>query len=103
MREFTYLGYVEEKVSLDTLPREIQLPEESVDKLIRIEQRNKFGVGDVIEIMKPNGENINSKVVGIYTEKGESRESAPHPKEKLYIALDKEAEVYDILRVKKDE
>ena len=53
--------------------------------------------------MKPNGENINSKVVGIYTEKGESRESAPHPKEKLYIALDKEAEVYDILRVKKDE
>ena len=103
LREFTYLGYVEEKVSLDTLPREIQLPEDSVDKLIRIEQRNKFGVGDVIEIMKPNGENINSKVVGIYTEKGESRESAPHPKEKLYIALDKEAEVYDILRVKKDE
>lgn len=103
LREFTYLGYVEEKVSLDTLPREIQLPEKSLDKLIRIEQRNKFGVGDVIEIMKPNGENINSKVVGIYTEKGESRESAPHPKEKLYIALDKEAEVYDILRVKKDE
>ena len=35
------------------------------DGLIRIEQRNKFSVGETIEIMKPDGRNVEAKVVRI--------------------------------------
>ncbi len=66
----------------------------------RIEQRNKFMAGDVIELMKTNGENIAVTVKAIYDENGEAQESAPHPKQVLYLELDKPADKYDILRVK---
>ncbi len=64
----------------------------------RIEQKNKFLVGDEIEIMKPNGDNVTTKVVGIYTESGEQRESAPHPQEILYLNLSTHPEKGDLLR-----
>ena len=67
--------------------------------LVRIEQRNKFSVGDVIEIMKPNGENVKTKVLAMFNEDGEVMESCPHPKQIVYLQLDKQPEVYDILRV----
>ena len=67
--------------------------------LVRIEQRNKFSVGDVIEIMKPNGENVETKVLAMFNEDGEVMESCPHPKQIVYLQLDKQPEVYDILRV----
>ena len=83
VKEYTYLGYAEE-----------------VDErgLVQITQRNKFTVGEKIEVMKPNGENIEVEVKGIYTEDGESRESAPHPKEILYVDLGIELDEFDILR-----
>ncbi len=65
----------------------------------QIEQRNKFCVGDTIEIMKPDGRDIETKVLGIYDENGEKVDSAPHPKQVLFLELDKETEQYDILRV----
>ena len=64
----------------------------------RIEQRNKFCVGDMIEIMKPDGTNLLVPVKAIYDEEGNSVESAPHPQQKLFVDLGGEAEVYDILR-----
>ncbi len=67
--------------------------------LVRIEQRNKFSVGDVIEIMKPNGDNVETKVLAMFNEEGEQIESCPHPKQVIYLQLDKQADVYDILRV----
>ena len=66
--------------------------------LIRIEQRNKFCVGDVIEIMKPNGDNVETKVLAMFNEEGETMESCPHPKQLVYLQLDKLPDVYDILR-----
>lgn len=66
----------------------------------RIEQKNKFCVGDMIEVMKPSGENISVKVNAIYDEEGRSQESAPHPKQILYVDLGMDLEKYDILRVK---
>ena len=66
---------------------------------MRIEQRNKFSVGDVIEIMKPNGENVETKVLKMLNEEGEEMDSCPHPKQIVYLQLDKQPEVYDILRV----
>ncbi|MCD7737144.1 MAG: U32 family peptidase C-terminal domain-containing protein, partial [Lachnospiraceae bacterium] len=63
-----------------------------------IEQRNKFTVGERIEVMKPDGENIVTSVLGIRDEAGNVMESAPHPKQKLWVKLGCEAAEYDILR-----
>ena len=67
---------------------------------IRIEQKNKFFVGDTIEIMKPDGRNVEALVKGICDTEGNAQESAPHPKQILWAELDQPAEVYDILRKK---
>lgn len=66
---------------------------------IRTEQRNKFCKGDVIEIMKPDGRNAAAEVLQIKNGDGEEMESAPHPKQELWLTLSEQAEVGDILRV----
>lgn len=63
-----------------------------------IEQRNKFSVGEEIEIMKPDGNNVTTKVLGIFDEKGQAQESAPHPQQKLTVLLSEKIENYDLLR-----
>ena len=68
------------------------------DGMYRIEQRNKFSVGETVEIMKPDGQNVEVTVEKIVDENGQEQESAPHPKQVLYVALSGEASVYDILR-----
>ena len=82
VKEYTYLGIVGEVK----------------DGLCRIEQRNKFSVGETIEIMKPDGSDIEVVVRRILNEEGEEQESAPHSKQVLYIDLEGKAEKYDILR-----
>ncbi len=67
------------------------------------EQKNKFSVGEVIEVMKPSGENLQVKVLEIFDEEGNRMESAPHPLQKLAVRLDAEAEAGDILRRKEEE
>ena len=64
----------------------------------RIEQRNKFCVGDVIEIMKPDGRNVACQVLQIQDDQGEKMESAPHPKQELWLTLSEAAETGDLLR-----
>jgi len=64
------------------------------------EQRNKFSVGETIEIMKPDGTNVETKVLSIFNGEGEEMESAPHPKQQLKVILDAPAAPYDILRKK---
>ncbi len=88
MREYTYLGMVEDF---------------DADNRAVIEQRNKFCVGETIEVMRPDGSNIEVQVKSIRNEAGEEMESAPHPKQKLYIDLGIELQLNDILRRKEDE
>lgn len=67
----------------------------------RVGQKNKFSVGETIEVMKPDGTNAEAVVTGILDEEGRRQESAPHPKQMLWVELDKgicSAEKYDILR-----
>lgn len=68
------------------------------DGLCRIEQRNKFSVGEAIEIMKPDGRNVEVTVERIVNEDGEEQESAPHSKQVLYVKLSECPEKFDILR-----
>ena len=87
LREYTYLGIV---------------GDQNEEGLYQIEQRNKFSVGEEIEVMKPNGENILVTVKAIRDEKGADMESAPHPQQVLFIDLGQPLEKYDILRRKED-
>ena len=83
VKEYTYLGVVGETNS---------------SGLYGIEQRNKFSVGEEIEVMKPDGENITVTVKRITDESGKDMESAPHPKQKLFVDLGIKLDEYDILR-----
>lgn len=85
VKNYTYLGTVE-----------------AVDErgFCKIEQKNKFSVGETIEVMKPDGRNLEVVVKGIYDEEGQLKESAPHPKQVLYVDLGVETEMFDILRRK---
>lgn len=80
---YTYLGIVGPK---------------NEDGMYRIEQRNKFSVGEVIEVMKPNGDNIEVTVRRLVDEKGQEMESCPHPQQVFYVDLGIELDEYDILR-----
>ena len=71
IRNAVYLGTVEEVVG---------------DEII-IHQKNKFSVGDEIEVMLFDGTNKKVKVQSIIDEYGNSMESAPHPKQELRLAL----------------
>jgi putative protease len=83
VKNYTYLGTVE-----------------SVDErgYARIEQKNKFSVGETIEVMKPDGRNLDVVVKAIYNEEGVSQESAPHSRQILFVDLGELMEPYDILR-----
>ena len=52
--------------------------------------------------MKPNGDNIEVTVKSIQDEEGNQMESAPHPKQVLYVELSGRADKYDILRRKEE-
>lgn len=70
--------------------------------LARIEQRNKFSVGETIEIMKPDGTNQLTEVLAMYNGELEAVESCPHSKQVIWLELSKLPERYDILRKKAD-
>ena len=95
VNEYTYLGIVEEVT--ESVERKAEGPLNGY--FAKIEQRNKFCVGDEIEIMKPDGSNVPVKVLSLTTEDGEAVESAPHPKQVLYVQLSAKPEQYDLLRV----
>lgn len=65
-----------------------------------IEQKNKFCVGDKIEIMKADGRDIEANVKSITDQDGVAMESCPHPKQIITIKLDQVPEAGDILRMK---
>lgn len=85
-KEYTYLGIIGDEV----------------EGSYRIEQRNKFSVGETVEVMKPDGNNLFVTVKSIKDEDGNMVESAPHPKQVLYIDLGVKLDKFDIIRRKED-
>ncbi len=101
IKEYVYLGMAQQILS-DRCTQ--------TSSCIQITQKNKFCVGDTIEVMKPNGENIPVVVKSIENEDGEEMESAPHSKQILYVTLSSaevgvqfDMEPGDILRVENQE
>ncbi len=69
--------------------------------MLNVTQRNKFFVGDEIEILKPKGKFETVTVSKMYDEKGNEINSCPHATMKLSIPCDIKCEPYTILRKKK--
>lgn len=112
IRERVYLGIVEEARDASEQPwhqlygaaREVSadIRFSAIDKskcLIRIEQRNKFSVGDTIEIMRVDGKDESATVLGMYDAAGTPVDSCPHAKQMLWIELSAPARQYDLLRM----
>ena len=87
VKSYTYLGTVEETDSRGRC---------------RIEQKNKFSAGETIEVMKPDGQNLEVTVESITDHEGNEQESAPHPKQILWVKLSGDVSVFDILRRKEE-
>ena len=83
LKNYTYLGTVE-------AVRE--------DGYCRIEQKNKFSVGEKIEVMKPDDTNVEVTVRAITAEDGTPQESAPHARQIIWVDLGTELSPYDLLR-----
>lgn len=63
-------------------------------------QKNKFSVGETVEIMKPSGENCETKVLALYDEEGNAIASCPHPEQQIRIQTECELQPFDIIRRK---
>lgn len=66
--------------------------------LVTIEQRRKFSVGDTVEILTPQGENITVSIAHMWDLEGNTIESAPHPKQVVKFKVDGPVPVPSILR-----
>lgn len=108
VKEAVYLGIVEEVRAFSEAPWRLSVsgapckPEVRTEKdrlLVRIEQRNKFSVGDIIEIMRPDGRDETACVNAMYDGQGTPVENCPHPKQVIWLELSAPAAQYDLLRV----
>lgn len=83
IKEYTYLGIVGERNSRG---------------FYGLEQRNKFSVGETIEVMRPDGKDLTVTVRAMTDDSGNPIESCPHPKQQIYIDLGTELSQGDLLR-----
>ncbi|MBR6258254.1 MAG: U32 family peptidase [Lachnospiraceae bacterium] len=70
------------------------------EKGVHIIQKNKFCVGDEIEIMKPDGRDITVRVEGITDIEGNKMDSCPHAAQDIWLKLSEDPAEGDILRVR---
>lgn len=85
IKAYTYLGLI---------------GEDQGDDFYGLEQRNKFSVGDTIEVMKPDGRDLEVTVQAMTDAEGTMIESCPHPKQKIFVNLGVELCPLDLLRRK---
>ena len=60
----------------------------STENGLLVEQRNKFSVGDTVELIKPQGKPEAGIIQKIRNEEGEEQESAPHARQKVLVEAD---------------
>ena len=80
----------------------VRTTDEKTD-LTTVEQRNKFSVGDTIEIFGPMTPYYEEVIEEMYDEEGNPVESAPHPQQILKIRFKRVPEENFIMRKKKDQ
>ncbi len=70
------------------------------DGMALIRQKNKFAVGDQIEILSPDKDDFTITVESLTTQEGEQVQDAPHSQQLLYLPCDVALGQMDILRKK---
>lgn len=65
-----------------------------------IEQRNRFVIGDELELVSPRGTFRIQKVASMKNDEGEIIEAAPHPQMTVYMPMDEPVEPFTMLRRK---
>ena len=85
IKEYTYIGIVQETDERG---------------FVKIYQRNKFSVGEDIDVMVPDGTNRLLKVLAMEDENRQPVESAPHPKQEIWIDFGEPLETGWLLRRK---
>ena len=86
--EYVYLGQAEEVAE---------------DGSFILCQKNKFSVGETIELMRRDGENTECRVESITDETGNHIDSVPHPGQRVRVMLSAFPEEQDILRRKESD
>ena len=86
LRGYDFIGMIQE--------------DSNADGYAWMEQRNKFSVGEEVEVMPAKGEPFSFIVEEILNEEGETQESAPHPQQKIRLHFPKAVRQYDMLRKK---
>lgn len=85
IRDYDFIGMVEEDY-------------DEITGCAVVMQRNKFEVGDEIEVMPAKGESWKMTVTKMWNEDGEEVMSAPHPQQLLKVKFDKPVKKHDMLR-----
>ncbi len=80
----------------------IALENSREDGLVLIEQRNKFSVGDTINVLSPNLPPTQFTLKNIWDEQMQEQPAAPHPQQRIYIACPVPLAKGDLLRRKLD-
>ena len=70
------------------------------DGFYELEQKNKFSVGETIEIITPKGDTIKTEVRRITDMDGNEMESCPHPQQVIYADFGVKLNTYDMIRRK---
>lgn len=83
-RPYTFVGLVRE-----------YLPEQFK---VLVEQRNRFVVGDLLEVLTPKGELFTIRVDAICDQQGQNLEAAPHHRQLVFIPAPRPLPPYSMLR-----
>lgn len=100
---FGSAGQVEQKEENDAYVRRctfigLVLSYDSQRKIAKVEQRNNFGAGDLIEIIGPQTPLFQQRVEALYDENGESINVAPHPQQKIFFPVKRPVAPFDLVR-----
>jgi putative protease len=86
IREYDFVGLVREY--------------DKASGIATIEQRNRFVIGDELELVSPHGTFTVQKVASMKNDEGESIEAAPHPQMTVYMPMDMPVAPFTMLRRK---
>lgn len=69
-----------------------------VAQIATVEQRNKFALGDLVEITGPYTESFEQVISAMWDDAGEKVETAPHPQQVIKIKMVQRVKPYDLIR-----
>lgn len=94
LQETSHAGYIQDACICATVE-----DYDSENKVAHVFQRNRFFKGDSVEILSPSDIGRTFKVEWIKDAEGNEVESAPHPKQELYIGCSEPLKHGDILKL----